>query len=272
MIPYFNIFGRELSSYGVLALIGVLVCGLFVCCQAKKRGYNDNDFIIFMLISSIGILLGGHMLYGITKINSIIELLTHWSKYVTSFESFVACMGVIFGGSVFYGGLLGGIAAAIIYGKRKKLDMDVYSDIVAPAAPLFHCFGRIGCFFGGCCYGIESEFGFTVHGNELVPSINDVSRFPVQLLEAGCNFIIFLVLWYLLSKGKLKGRLFALYLTIYPVVRFCDEFLRGDEYRGFLFGLSTSQIISILVFVGAVTFLVVKNIKIIKKSNVTLTE
>ena len=271
MIPYFNIFGKDLSSYGVLVLIGVFVCGIFVCRQAKKRGYNDNDFIIFMLISAIGIMLGGHLLYGITKINSIIELLTHWSKYVTSFESFIACMGVIFGGSVFYGGLLGGIAAGIIYGKCKKLDMSVYSDIVAPAVPLFHCFGRIGCFLGGCCYGIESEFGFTAHGNELVPSINDVNRFPVQLLEASCNLAIFFVLWYLLSKGKLKGRLFALYLTIYPIVRFCDEFLRGDEYRGFLFGLSTSQIISILVFIGAVTFLITKTIKI-KKSNVTSTE
>ncbi len=271
MFPTIDIFGRELSTYGLLSLIGAFVCGFFVCRQAKKRGYNDTDFIVFMLISAIGILFGGHLLYGVTQFKLIIELLTNWSKYVYSWDSFLECVMVIYGGSVFYGGLLGGMAAGIIYGRRKKLDMDVYSDIVAPAVPLFHCFGRIGCFFGGCCYGIESEFGFTAHGNELVPAINDVNRFPVQLLEAGCNLAIFFVLWYLLSKGKLKGRIFAVYLSIYPIVRFFDEFLRGDEYRGFLFGLSTSQIISILVFVGAVTYLIIKTIKI-KKSNVISAE
>ena len=40
-------------------------------------------------------------------------------------------------------------------------------------------------------------------------------------------------------------------MLVYPVVRFSLEFLRGDEIRGFLFGLSTSQWISILLFVYA---------------------
>ena len=261
MFPMIEIFGKELSSYGIMALIGIFVCGFFVCRQAKKRCYNDTDFIIFLLISAIGIMLGGHILYGITKFDLIIKLLSDWSKYVNSFESFISCMGTIFGGSVFYGGLLGGMAAGIIYGKIKKLDMDNYADIIAPIVPLFHCFGRIGCFLGGCCYGIESEFGFTVHDNELIPSINGVNRFPVQLLEAACNLALFFVLWYLLRKGKMKGKIFPLYLIIYAVIRFLDEFLRGDTYRGFLFGLSTSQIISIIVFVGAIIYLVVKKCK-----------
>lgn len=261
MFPTIDIFGREASTYGIFSAIGILLSGWFVCRLAKKRGHNDTDYIILLLISAIGILIGGHLLFCLTQIKNIIILVTNWSKYVTSFESFTECVMAFWGGSVFYGGLLGGMAAGVIYCKRAKLDISESSDIIAPAAPLFHCFGRIGCFFGGCCYGIESEFGFTIHNNEFIPSLNDVNRFPVQLLEASCNLAIFFVLWYLLRKGKLKGRLFAVYLTIYSVVRFFDEFLRGDAYRGFLFGLSTSQIISIFVFIGAVAYLIIKNFK-----------
>ena len=110
-----------------------------------------------------------------------------------------------------------------------------------------HGFARIGCFLAGCCYGVECEFGFTAHGNDLVPAVNDVSRFPVQLLESlGCFLIFFLIL-YLYRKGKLTGRLLFVYLGVYAVLRFCDEFLRGDAIRGFIFGLSTSQFISIFM-------------------------
>lgn len=261
MLPYLNIFGAEISTYMLCALIGILVSGFYVCRTAKKRGHDNNDYIIFMLVFACGTLVGGHILFGITKFPVIIELFSNWSKYIKNFEDFVNCMSIIFGGSVFYGGLLGGMAVGIIYGRKKKLDLSEYSDICAPMVPLFHFFGRIGCFLGGCCYGIESPFGFTVHGNELVPTINDVQRFPVQLLEAGLNLALFFVLAHLLNKNKLKGGLFAVYLVTYSIIRFFDEFLRGDSYRGFLFGISTSQIISILIFIGAVIFLVVRNKK-----------
>ena len=97
-----------------------------------------------------------------------------------------------------------------------------------------------------------------MHGNELLSSVNDVQRFPVQLLEATLNLILFIVLARLLSKGVFKGKLFSIYLLCYSVIRFFDEFLRGDTYRGFLFGLSTSQIISIILFVCSLVYLIIK--------------
>lgn len=261
MFPLINLFGRELSTYGIVSLIGILISGLFVCKTAKKRGHDDNDFIVFLLICSIGVFVGGHIIYGVTNVNLLIEWLTHWSKYTSTFDEFLANVALVFGGSVFYGGLLGGMAAGIIYGRVKKLDMNEYSDICAPMVPLFHCFGRIGCFLGGCCYGIESKFGFTVYNNQLNPSINNVQRFPVQLLEAALNIILFLFLVHLLKKPKFKGKIFAIYILIYAVIRFFDEFLRGDAYRGFIFGMSTSQIISIMLFICASIYLIIKTAK-----------
>lgn len=272
MLPYLNIFGKEISTYMLCVLAGVFTAGIYVCRTAKKRGHDNNDYIIFMLVSAIGVFIGGHILYGITNIPFVVEVVKNWSALITSFWSFIKLFVIVFGGSVFYGGLLGGMAVGIIYGRKKKLDLKEYSDICAPMVPLFHFFGRIGCFLGGCCYGIESPFGITIHGNELVPMINDVQRFPVQLLEAGLNLALFFVLAHLLKKDKFKGGLFAIYLIIYSVIRFSDEFLRGDTYRGFLFGLSTSQIISILIFIGACIFLVVRNKKKLRDKQLSKTE
>jgi phosphatidylglycerol:prolipoprotein diacylglycerol transferase len=189
-------------------------------------------------------LIGGHLLYGITNIDKF------WLfAKVKNFNGFITLISLIFGGQVFYGGLFGGIAAAVIFAGITRLEnFSAYTDIMAAGVPLFHFFGRIGCFLGGCCYGIECDFGFTTH-NSLIASANGVNRFPVQLFEAGFCLLLALFMIRLMKKERFAGKLFYIYLFTYAVGRFILEFFRGDSYRGFLFGLSTSQIISLIVIV-----------------------
>lgn len=245
-----------------MAIVGAFVAGIIACRAAKKRGYDDNDMIIVLLCSAAGVLIGGHILYGITNIKYFPALLR--AESIIQFFQFV---GVIFGGSVFYGGLIGGTIAAVITIRIKKLPLAGFADIITVCIPAFHAFARIGCFLSGCCYGIESEFGFTAHGNTLVPDVNDVSRFPVQLLEAALNFLLFALLIFLYRKisgkgGFFDGKLIFIYLICYSIIRFGDEFLRGDAIRGFVFGvLSTSQFISIILFIGSVAVLCIAKIR-----------
>lgn len=259
MFPYFIIFNKMITTYFLLALIGAFVAGIFACALARKRGLDDNNIIIILLFAAIGVILGGHILYGITNIRLIPIIFES-----DSFSELIKNLQAVFGGAVFYGGLIGGIIAAYITMRVMKLDFKQYTDILTLAIPLFHSFARVGCFLGGCCYGIESEFGITVTGNTLVPSINDVSRFPVQLLEAVLNIILFIVLYLFYKKAlivnSLQGELIYIYLISYSIIRFFDEFLRGDEIRGFIFGISTSQFISILIFVISVIALVILHI------------
>ena len=137
--------------------------------------------------------------------------------------------------------VLGGLACGFVgaWLAKKRFGIDVFDFVL------------IMLILGGCCYGIESHFGFTAHGNTINPGVNDVNRFPVQLVEAACNLLIFILILTLFRKALMKDKLIYVYMLIYPVVRFILEFLRGDEIRGFLFGLSTSQWISILLFVYA---------------------
>lgn len=259
MFPGFTLFGKFISSYVLCTLAGIFTACPLAIARYKKRGGNDISMIFVFLFGGLGCVIGMHLLYGITNIQ-------HWHILLKAadFGDFFTRVQVIFGGSVFYGGLIGGLIAGGISMKVQKLPFDITTDCAAPSIALFHGFGRIGCFLGGCCYGIEWEHGIT-YTNSLIESANGVARFPVQLCEAGFEFALFAVLSALLYKDKFKGKLLALYLLIYPVGRFLLEFLRGDEYRGSLFGLSTSQLISIAFFVGSSVFLIIKSLK---KSNV----
>ena len=258
MFPSFDLFGRTINMYPVMAVTGLLISGAYACRIARKRGYDDNVMIMFLLIAGVGLLAGAHILYGITNIRYIITLLRTGFSGIDSVGKLFDVLAFLFGGSVFYGGLIGGTIAAALYAKRKNLDFREYSDMASPAVPLFHSFGRIGCFLGGCCYGVESRFGFT-YTRSLIESANHVSRFPIQLVESLYNVALFLILSKLLARGTMKFRLFPLYITLYTAGRFVLEFWRGDEIRGHIFGLSTSQFISILLFATAIVVLAAQN-------------
>lgn len=256
MVGNFFIFGKELSPYMLASLAGSLIAGAFAYVTAKKKSLDEVRMVFLILFSVIGVFIGGHILYGVTNTQYMPMLFG-----ASSFQDFLDYAVFIFGGQVFYGGLLGGILAGYIYAKATKLEnFTGYADILAAAVPLFHFFGRIGCFLGGCCYGVESEFGFTFH-NSIIESANGVNRFPVQLFEAGFNLCLFAVILVLLNKNKLRGKLFLLYMFIYAIGRFILEFFRGDDYRGHLFGLSTSQIIALIIFVTIIVYTIVNRIK-----------
>lgn len=256
MLPQIEFFGRIISVYGLMALVGGLVSGTVFCRLIKKRGLDDNPAIAFLLFVVLGVIFGSHILFGIVNFDRIILIFNSGS-----FAEFKTSFAEAFGGSVFYGGLLGGIAAGLITIRVMKLDKVIYADCIAAVIPLFHFFARIGCFFAGCCYGIPSKFGFITTTNNFIPGLNGVRRFPVQLLEAAFNLIIFIILFMLLQRAqnKIRGKLLFIYLLLYSAVRFGDEFLRGDAYRGYFFGLSVSQIISIVLFAVSVIFLTLDN-------------
>lgn len=245
MFPSFILFGKEIGTYTIMAIIGALLAGWLACRAAKRRGLDENDMLVTLLIAAIGVFIGSHLLYGLTNLPVIIALIRSPGQ-VKSLSHLFQWIFYIFGGGVFYGGLLGGLSAGTIYLRRKKLPLGPFSDIAAPVIALFHCFGRIGCFLGGCCYGVEVDWGI-VYTNSLIPEANGVPRLPVQLIEAGFNLLLFCLLAALLTRGRLRHRLLLLYLTLYPTGRFVLEFFRGDAIRGFFMGLSTSQWISCLL-------------------------
>ena len=258
MVPLFQIFGRTFSIYTILALCGVLSALFTMYRLAVRDKLDEIEMIVLALLCFAGSFLGGTLLFGLVNYRMILDLIRNWEQ-IDSFGAFFGHMQAIFGGSVFYGGLLGILLVSRIYRRKRRLSAR-YSDAIAIGVPVFHVFGRIGCFLGGCCYGVECRLGFVYHYS-LAPDANGVRRFPVQLLEAAFNLCLALVLYVLFRKKKLQGRLINVYLYAYPAFRFLDEFLRGDTYRGLWWGLSTSQWVSLLLILGNTVYLLLSRKK-----------
>jgi phosphatidylglycerol:prolipoprotein diacylglycerol transferase len=170
-------------------------------------------------------------------------------------------------GGVFYGGLLGAVFAGYFLMKRYKLPWWKTADACAPGIALGNFFGRQGCFAAGCCWGKPTTLPWGVQFTELGHRITgvpiDVHLHPVQLYESFAMLIVFFFLIWLHRHKRFSGQVILAYALIYSVVRFAVEFVRDDP-RGDLLGLttltglSTSQMISLLVGISALIALVVR--------------
>ena len=242
MFDTVSTLGIDFPFYGLATAAGIFFAFLLLRFTSKKReGTDALEYIFIAVCGGIGAFITAHIFYALAQYKKVAFIIGHTDRLFSSFRMFCLYMIDIFGGMVFYGGLIGACIGAYIYMRRAKLDVGAYADTIAPCIPLFHAFGRVGCFLVGCCYGIESSFGVVYH-NAAAESANGVRNIE-------------------------KGILIWIYGLIYPVVRFINEFFRGDtEERGYFGALSTSQWISIFIFVLSV-FMVTKIILKRKRSD-----
>lgn len=226
MYPYIHII---LPSYMVMALIGGFFAVCFIFSRIDKYEILFTDFIKMFLLCMIGGVVGSKVLFAITQIPWLIK---HFS-----IENMILLIPQ--SGFVFYGGLFG-VIFTLMFLTRNNADMrKKVFEISVPAMPLFHAFGRIGCFLAGCCYGKKLS-------TPIVIGTIEFARIPVQIIESMAEFILFIVL-FILSKKNRDIDLLRIYLVIYAVIRFADEFLRGDKIRGIYGGVSTAQWISLII-------------------------
>jgi prolipoprotein diacylglyceryltransferase len=123
--------------------------------------------------------------------------------------------------------IVGALAGGYLLGElTKKLAGVKFStgDALAVALPVGQAIGRIGCFFGGCCYGTPTSVPWGVYGHGAV-------RHPVVLYESVLDLVLAAVLFAVRKKRRPPGHLFRYYLVGYATIRFCLESLRGEPQR-----------------------------------------
>jgi phosphatidylglycerol:prolipoprotein diacylglycerol transferase len=227
-----------IRMYGLMIGIGFLVAVWLASRRAKKEGIDPErimDMGVYLLLAAI---IGSRLFYVLVSLD---EFQRNWLDVFAIWK----------GGLVFYGGLIGAVAAGIWYVRKHALPVWRTADIVAPYIALGHMFGRFGCFFAGCCYGApcHSPVGITFTDTHSLAPLG-VSIYPTQLFEAGGEFVNFLVLLVVYRFRTFDGQVFWLYPMLYSILRFIVEFFRGDAARGVYFGgaISTSQLVSIGMF------------------------
>jgi phosphatidylglycerol:prolipoprotein diacylglycerol transferase len=170
-------------------------------------------------------------------------------------------------GGVFYGGLLGAVIAGYFLMKRYKLPWWKTADACAPGIAIGNFFGRQGCFAAGCCWGKPTTLPwgvkFTEQGHQITGVPTDAYLHPTQLYESFAMLLVFLFLLWLHKRKRFSGQVILAYALLYSIIRFAIEFVRDDP-RGDVFGLtsltglSTSQLISLVIGITALILLILR--------------
>lgn len=226
-------------TYGTMMAIGFIVSYLLLQAESKKLGDHPNLASDIVFWAAVGGIAG-------SKLLSILENIP---------DFLVDPIGMIFSGSglVFHGGLIGGAIAVILVLRKYRKSIGVYADIIGPLLLVGQGFGRIGCFFAGCCHGKACDLPWAITFPHATPPA-DYPVHPTQLYEAFLNFGFFLILTKVIRPRTTKvGHTMAIYLMFAGVERFLIEFIRVNP-RGWL-NLSSAQFTSIGLFcAGLVVF------------------
>ncbi len=245
----------QIRYYGLMYIVAFTIVYLLSLYRVKDEDYSFSkdtiqDSFVWMIL---GLMLGGRLGY---------VLFYNFSYYLSrpleiflpfSFDNGIQFTGLA--GMSYHGGLIGLIAASLLYCRKKKIDFWHFTDLFVPIVPLGYTFGRIGNFINGELYGRITSSPW---GMYFPLDMSNSLRHPSQLYEAFFEGIfLFIILWSIRKKSPFNGFLLALYLAGYGLVRFFIEFVRQpDPQLGFIVGsLSMGQVLCFtMILCGAVIY------------------
>ena len=251
----FRIGSFPINTYGVFLAISFL-CAILVAVRLAQRDGLPREKIYDL---SLWMLLAG-------LIGSKFLMLFTEPEYRQD-PLLLVSLDFLRSGGVWYGGLLGAVLASYLLMKRYQLPWWKTADAFAPGIAIGNFFGRQGCFAAGCCWGKPTDLPwgvkFTELGHEITGVPIDTHLHPTQLYESFAMLLVFLFLLWLHKRKRFSGQVILVYALLYSIIRFAIEFVRDDP-RGDVFGLttltglSTSQMISLVIGITALIVLIVR--------------
>jgi len=251
----FRIGNFPINTYGVLLATAFLVALLVAARLAARDGLPREkiyDLGLWMLLAAI--------------IGSKLLLLWAEPEYRAN-PLHLLSLDFLRSGGVFYGGLIGAVSTGYLLVRRYQLPWWKTADAFAPGIALGQAIGRQGCFAAGCCWGKPTHLPwgvrFSALGHQITGVPIDVDIHPTQLYESFAALLIFFFLLWLHKRKRFGGQVILFYAVLYSITRFLIEFVRDDP-RGDLVGLttltglSTSQLISLIIGIGGLLLLIVR--------------
>ena len=235
-------------SYGVLLAVSYLLGLRLAMSRAKKWGLDSSRILDLGIYIIIAALVGAKLLL----------LIVDFDQFRRSPEELLSLAR---SGGVFYGGLITAVGVAFWYIHRHGLPFWTTCDVFAPGIALGHVTGRLGCLAAGCCYGKPTNVAWAITFTNPLAAANvgtplGIPLHPTQIYEAGAELLILILLLTIERRGRpFAGRTFWLYMLLYAISRYIIEFYRNDP-RGFVFGISTSQFISLILAPLAIAMLI----------------
>jgi len=202
-----------IAWHGLTIAIGIVIGGLAVAHDARRRGLDPERVYAIGMILVIGALVGGRAFY----------LLEHGE---------LDDPGAWFGttGFTFYGGFIAAALGIAYYLRRQRLGV-AYLDAIAAGLPLGLAIGRIGDVINGEHYGPASDFFLAVrnsHPDALTPN-PELAYHSGGLYEVLVGAIVFAIAWPLRKRLQRPLALMWLVLALLATGRFFEFFLRSDS-------------------------------------------
>lgn len=250
----FSIFGFEITLYGVLIGIGMLAGILLAAHQAKVAGQNPDiiwDFAIYAIVFSI---VGARLYY----------VAFEWDMYK---DDLLSIFNTRQGGLAIYGGVIAAFLTLFIYAKLKKQNPFWIMDACVPGLILGQAIGRWGNFTNREVFGEYTDNLFAMRlpieavrardisenvASHIVEGTNYIQVHPTFLYESLWNLGVLVFLLLYRRHKKFEGELALYYLAGYGLGRAWIEGIRTDTL--FIPGTTVpvSQVLAVVLFVGAV--------------------
>jgi len=229
----------SIYSYGLLIALGTVLAYTHTAYFSKKQYgvsvHKTTDLVLLLIFAAV---IGGKFFF---FFEDPAKYLTEPKLLLQGFEN----------GFVFFGSLLFCIPTMLWFFKQNNLPILGMLDIMALTTCIVHVFGRMGCFFAGCCYGLPTDqpWGITFEHPQSHAQPLNTPLHPSQLYSVLVLGTLIAFLWKLKKKKAFNGQVFLLYLILYSTARIFLEIFRGDYARGFIIEdvLTHSQLIALLV-------------------------
>ena len=234
----FQIGSLAIRWYGVMAALGLMAGTVILNSNRKFTGMTKDQCANALMVALFAGILGARIFY-------VVQFFDHYRNNLFDI------IRIDQGGLVFYGGFILAFVSLIVYARIAKIDIVRMFDGFAPAMAVAHACGRIGCFLNCCCYGKPTDLFIGVTypaGSEAAKRYGEAALHPVQLYEAGENLLCAVFYFYLVRKAP-RGVAASAYLITYGVLRFINEFARGD-HKLIMDLFTPAQLIGIFLIAG----------------------
>lgn len=208
----------SIHAYGVCIAIGIIIALWLLRKDTKiQRLITTTDLATALQLMVVSGYLGGRIL-------CLISEDTQSQDFWLLFKFWEPGLSIL--------GCIIGIALTLFtFLWYKKIPVLAFTDRISIYSPLVQSFGRLGCFFAGCCYGQHTQAWWSIiynHPEHMAPL--GIALHPTQLYSAAILLCIFLFLyWFLQQRVQISGILTCSYLMLVSIERFVVDFLRWDR-------------------------------------------